>query len=72
MLWVVCFRELLTPQQHYDWGLRALKTVLKGSGSMLQNSKKNTSGNSKYLSVKRTWPEPLNSHFLPFTPETLP
>lgn len=29
-------KELLTPQQHYDWGLRALKTVLKGSGNLLQ------------------------------------
>ncbi|XP_076054654.1 dynein cytoplasmic heavy chain beethoven [Oratosquilla oratoria] len=29
-------KELLTAQQHYDWGLRALKTVLKGSGSLLQ------------------------------------
>ncbi|KAF0030538.1 hypothetical protein F2P81_017269 [Scophthalmus maximus] len=29
-------RELLTPQQHYDWGLRALKTVLKACGSLLQ------------------------------------
>ncbi|KAI2656493.1 Cytoplasmic dynein 2 heavy chain 1 [Labeo rohita] len=29
-------RELLTPQQHYDWGLRALKTVLRGCGSLLQ------------------------------------
>ena len=29
-------KELLTTQQHYDWGLRALKTVLKGSGSLLQ------------------------------------
>uniref|UniRef100_A0A7N9ATV1 Cytoplasmic dynein 2 heavy chain 1 n=1 Tax=Mastacembelus armatus TaxID=205130 RepID=A0A7N9ATV1_9TELE len=28
-------RELLTPQQHYDWGLRALKTVLKACGSLL-------------------------------------
>jgi len=28
-------RELLTPQQHYDWGLRALKTVLRGSGQAL-------------------------------------
>nr|CAB3240329.1 cytoplasmic dynein 2 heavy chain 1-like [Phallusia mammillata] len=27
--------ELLTPQQHYDWGLRALKTVLRGSGQAL-------------------------------------
>ncbi|XP_078258653.1 cytoplasmic dynein 2 heavy chain 1 isoform X2 [Rhinoraja longicauda] len=33
-------KELLTPQQHYDWGLRALKTVLKGCGSLLQQLKK--------------------------------
>ncbi|XP_072546992.1 cytoplasmic dynein 2 heavy chain 1 isoform X2 [Salminus brasiliensis] len=33
-------RELLTPQQHYDWGLRALKTVLRGCGSLLQLQKK--------------------------------
>ncbi|XP_064610087.1 cytoplasmic dynein 2 heavy chain 1-like isoform X3 [Liolophura sinensis] len=37
-------KELLTPQQHYDWGLRALKTVLRGSGNLLQNTKKNTPG----------------------------
>ncbi|KAM8977653.1 cytoplasmic dynein 2 heavy chain 1 [Pelodytes ibericus] len=34
-------RELLTPQQHYDWGLRALKTVLKGCGNLLHLQKKN-------------------------------
>lgn len=34
------FRELLTPQQHYDWGLRALKTVLRGCGSLLHQLKK--------------------------------
>ncbi|KAF2973673.1 hypothetical protein EK904_004515 [Melospiza melodia maxima] len=34
------FRELLTPQQHYDWGLRALKTVLRGCGTLLHQLKK--------------------------------
>uniref|UniRef100_A0A2C9KDA5 Dynein heavy chain hydrolytic ATP-binding dynein motor region domain-containing protein n=1 Tax=Biomphalaria glabrata TaxID=6526 RepID=A0A2C9KDA5_BIOGL len=38
-------KELLTPQQHYDWGLRALKTVLSGCGNLLQLSKK--SGNAQ-------------------------
>ncbi|XP_028975291.2 cytoplasmic dynein 2 heavy chain 1 isoform X3 [Esox lucius] len=33
-------RELLTPQQHYDWGLRALKSVLRGCGSLLQQQRK--------------------------------
>ncbi|OWF37256.1 Cytoplasmic dynein 2 heavy chain 1 [Mizuhopecten yessoensis] len=33
-------KELLTPQQHYDWGLRALKTVLRGCGNLLQMNKK--------------------------------
>jgi dynein heavy chain 2 len=28
--------KLLTPQQHYDWGLRALIPVLKGCGTMLK------------------------------------
>ncbi|CAK8696967.1 unnamed protein product [Clavelina lepadiformis] len=30
-------QELLSTQQHYDWGLRALKTVLRGSGQSLHN-----------------------------------
>ncbi|EMP37963.1 Cytoplasmic dynein 2 heavy chain 1 [Chelonia mydas] len=34
-------RELLTPQQHYDWGLRALKTALRGCGNLLRHLKKN-------------------------------
>uniref|UniRef100_A0A672SSD2 Dynein cytoplasmic 2 heavy chain 1 n=1 Tax=Sinocyclocheilus grahami TaxID=75366 RepID=A0A672SSD2_SINGR len=34
-------RELLTLQQHYDWGLRALKTVLRGCGSLLQLQRQN-------------------------------
>nr|KAG5701774.1 hypothetical protein BaRGS_000764 [Batillaria attramentaria] len=36
-------KELLTPQQHYDWGLRALKTILRGCGNLLHNAKKNAS-----------------------------
>ncbi|MFT7803200.1 cytoplasmic dynein 2 heavy chain 1 [Arapaima gigas] len=39
-------RELLTPQQHYDWGLRALKTVLRSSGSLLQQQRR-ASGRSQ-------------------------
>ncbi|KAM4627347.1 cytoplasmic dynein 2 heavy chain 1 [Polymixia lowei] len=38
-------RELLTPQQHYDWGLRALKTVLKGCGSLLQQQRRSPDKN---------------------------
>ncbi len=29
-------RELLSPQQHYDWGLRALKTCLATAGRELR------------------------------------
>uniref|UniRef100_W5MJK1 Cytoplasmic dynein 2 heavy chain 1 n=1 Tax=Lepisosteus oculatus TaxID=7918 RepID=W5MJK1_LEPOC len=46
-------RELLTPQQHYDWGLRALKTVLRGCGSLLQQQRKNES-KEKTCSVKES------------------
>ncbi|XP_018025771.1 cytoplasmic dynein 2 heavy chain 1, partial [Hyalella azteca] len=37
-------KELLTRQQHYDWGLRALKTVLKGSGNLLQQHRSGAGG----------------------------
>lgn len=29
-------RQLLSPQQHYDWGLRALKAVLNSGGRLIQ------------------------------------
>ena len=33
-------RHLLTPQQHYDWGLRALKSILNDSGNLLYKHRK--------------------------------
>src|SRR5690606_37015926 len=36
--------QLLSPQQHYDWGLRALKTVLSVGGSLIMKEKKENPG----------------------------
>jgi len=37
-LFTLC-RQLLTPQQHYDWGLRAMKTCLNTGGNLIQQAK---------------------------------
>lgn len=37
-------RELLSPQQHYDWGLRALKASLRAGGQLLQQRRKDHQG----------------------------
>jgi len=39
--------KVLTRQPHYDWGLRALKTVLKGCGTALNELEKRASGLSE-------------------------
>ncbi|XP_068211563.1 cytoplasmic dynein 2 heavy chain 1 [Palaemon carinicauda] len=44
-------KELLTPQQHYDWGLRALKTVLNGCGNLLQATRHGMSDEEKEKGV---------------------
>ena len=37
-------KQLLSPQQHYDWGLRALKTVLRVGGQLVAAEKKTRGG----------------------------
>jgi dynein heavy chain 2 len=32
-------KQLLTPQQHYDWGLRALKTILMVAGGLISEER---------------------------------
>jgi dynein heavy chain 2 len=37
-------RQLLSPQRHYDWGLRALKTILGHAGQLVSKERKETKG----------------------------
>jgi len=45
-------RQLLTPQKHYDWGLRALKTILKHGGQLIHKEKK--AGNKPDMKLEST------------------
>ena len=45
--------RLLSQQQHYDWGLRALKTVLKGCGGMLKMSKRSGDESKQKITNQR-------------------
>eukprot|EP01116_Phalansterium_solitarium_P024804 TRINITY_DN91_c0_g1_i3.p1 TRINITY_DN91_c0_g1~~TRINITY_DN91_c0_g1_i3.p1 ORF type:complete len:4095 (+),score=2036.97 TRINITY_DN91_c0_g1_i3:208-12492(+) len=45
-------RQILSPQQHYDWGLRALKTILTVGGQILQNEKKQNSKIDQYTEAR--------------------
>ena len=41
-LFLLC-KQLLSYQQHYDWGLRALKTILTVGGELIQEAKRSSS-----------------------------
>ena len=43
------FSRLLSPQQHYDWGLRALKAILNSGGRIIQNLKSEGTDISKKM-----------------------
>ncbi|KAG2385509.1 hypothetical protein C9374_003324 [Naegleria lovaniensis] len=40
-------KQLLSTQQHYDWGLRSLKTILNIGGSQIRQARKHTENISK-------------------------
>ena len=47
---VECYRlakQLLSPQQHYDWGLRPLKAVLRLGGSLIQELRRTAGENAE-------------------------
>jgi dynein heavy chain 2 len=44
-------RQLLTPQKHYDWGLRALKTILGHGGQLIQQEKKRVHSNGGEITL---------------------
>ncbi len=42
-------RQLLSPQQHYDWGLRALKTILVVAGRLIFEARASGAGEGELL-----------------------
>ena len=61
-------RQLLSPQQHYDWGLRALKAVLNSGGRIIQSYKVGGNEGASFVHLKMFPDRELNpSHSSPPT-----
>jgi dynein heavy chain 2 len=44
-------KQFLTPQQHYDWGLRPMKAVLNLAGQLIQKERKDGNSNINETSI---------------------
>ncbi|VDP10849.1 unnamed protein product [Soboliphyme baturini] len=63
-LFSIC-REILSSQQHYDWGLRALKTVLQSCGDLLRLQRTNNRAAEKDVNEHWTCVRSVRLNTLP-------
>lgn len=49
----IAFSKLLSKQQHYDWGLRSIRTVLSGCGRALKKFKTNNEYNPGSMELNK-------------------
>lgn len=49
---IFCFSKLLSNQQHYDWGLRELRTVLSVCGKIMRQQSVSNNNENDLLTVE--------------------